>query len=136
VLRFFKLTIANGLLGNCDAHLKYFSLLERPEGLRLAPAYDIVNTAAYHAQDYSTRFAVRIDGRYWQHDQLDAAVLGTLGRNLDLNDRTVDRAFDDLRKAVAAVSRRVLDRAWNERGSGFLAAYEQIVSSAITRILP
>ncbi len=135
-LRFFKLTVANGLLGNCDAHLKNFSLLERPEGLRLAPAYDIVNTVAYHDQGYSTRFALRIDGRYWQHDQLDEAVFRTLGRNLELNARTVDRAFADLRKAIIPVSKRVRGGAWSEREPGFLAAYEQIVSSAIARILP
>jgi serine/threonine-protein kinase HipA len=136
VLHFFKLTVANGLLGNCDAHLKNFSLLERPEGLRLAPAYDIVNTVAYHDQGYSTRFALRIDGRYWQHDQLDEAVFRTLGHNLGLNDRTVDRAFADLRKAAAAASKRVRDGAWSEREPDFLAAYEEIVSSAIARILP
>jgi serine/threonine-protein kinase HipA len=136
VLRFFKLTIANGLLGNCDAHLKNFSLLERPEGMRLAPAYDIVNTVAYHAEGYSTRFALRIDDRYWGHDQLSEAVFRTPGRNLGLNDRTIDRGFADLRKAAVAVSARLRDAPAAEREPGFLFAYEQIVSSAIARILP
>ena len=136
VARFFKLTIANGLLGNCDAHLKNYSLLERPEGLRLAPAYDIVNTVAYHAEGYSTRFALRIDDHYWQHDQLSEAVFRTLGRNLGLNDRTVDRTFADLRKAAVAVAARLRDGLAAEREPGFLSAYEEIVSSAIARILP
>lgn len=136
LVRFYKLVIANGLLGNCDAHLKNFSLLERPEGLRLSPAYDIVNTVVYHSQGYSTRFALRIDGRYWQHDQLTDAVFRSLGRNLGLNDRVIGGAFSDLRKNIAGISKRLGGALHSEREPGFISDYEQIVSSAIGRILP
>lgn len=136
LVRFYKLVIVNGLLGNCDAHLKNFSLLERPEGLRLAPAYDLVNTVVYYAQGYSTRFALRIDGRYWQHDQLSDAVFQSLGRNLGLNDRVIAGAFNDLRKAIADVSKRLRATLHAERELSFITDYEQVVSAAIARILP
>ena len=70
------------------------------------------------------------------YHQLSEAVFRTLGRNLGLNARTVARSFADLRKAVVAVSARRHDAAAVEREPGFLFAYEQIVSSAIARILP
>ena len=47
VARFFRRLIVFVLVGNCDAHLKNLSLLETEDGLRLSPAYDIVNTALY-----------------------------------------------------------------------------------------
>lgn len=37
----------NEMLGNADAHLKNFSILYAEDGIRLAPAYDIVAYAAY-----------------------------------------------------------------------------------------
>ena len=41
--------VFNWLLGNTDAHVKNFSLLYSPglRRVRLAPAYDLVSTAAY-----------------------------------------------------------------------------------------
>ncbi|MGH8247303.1 MAG: type II toxin-antitoxin system HipA family toxin, partial [Gammaproteobacteria bacterium] len=37
--KFFRRLIVFALVGNCDGHLKNFSLLETPTGLRLAPLY-------------------------------------------------------------------------------------------------
>lgn len=51
VLLFFKQIVASYLLCNGDAHLKNFSLLEDALGqMRLAPAYDIMNTRL-HVED-------------------------------------------------------------------------------------
>ena len=46
---FFKLAVFNYLIGNCDTHLKNYSLLHSAnwETINLAPAYDLVSTAAY-----------------------------------------------------------------------------------------
>jgi serine/threonine-protein kinase HipA len=41
--RYFRLVVFNLVIGNADAHLKNFLLLETPDGLRLSPAYDLVN---------------------------------------------------------------------------------------------
>lgn len=45
--RFFELTVFNYIYGNGDAHLKNFSLIADGEDYRLAPAYDLLNTALH-----------------------------------------------------------------------------------------
>ncbi|MBI2439799.1 MAG: HipA domain-containing protein [Lentisphaerae bacterium] len=59
---FFERALLNFLLGNGDAHLKNFSLLETDEGsLRLSPAYDIVCSKAVLAQEMDS--ALTINGK-------------------------------------------------------------------------
>ncbi len=43
-LKLFRLTIFNYLIGNEDMHLKNFSIITRENVVKLAPAYDLVNT--------------------------------------------------------------------------------------------
>lgn len=95
LLRYFQRIVAFALLGNCDGHLKNFSLLETDAGLRLAPAYDIVNTYIYGAQGYSTRFGLRINDRLYQFDQVDRSVLTGLGDRLGLAATAVTKTFAD-----------------------------------------
>ena len=45
IRRFFRIILFNFVTLNDDAHLKNFSLIERNGEYRLAPAYDLVNTA-------------------------------------------------------------------------------------------
>jgi serine/threonine-protein kinase HipA len=59
---FFERVLLNFLLGNGDAHLKNFSLLETEDGgLRLSPAYDIVCSKAAIARE--TDFAITLNGK-------------------------------------------------------------------------
>lgn len=49
---FFRLVLGNYLLCNGDAHLKNFALLENAAGeMRLAPAYDVMNTRLHIRND-------------------------------------------------------------------------------------
>lgn len=58
---FVRAVLTSFLLGNSDAHGKNFSLLYDPAtGVRLAPLYDIVSTAAY--DDLTPRLAMAIGG--------------------------------------------------------------------------
>lgn len=59
--KFFARLIVFALAGNCDGHLKNFSLLETPAGLRLSPVYDVLNTAMY--ESYDRNLALSIDGK-------------------------------------------------------------------------
>jgi serine/threonine-protein kinase HipA len=45
--RFFELVVFNYIYGNGDAHLKNFSLMNDGHDLRLAPAYDLINTCLH-----------------------------------------------------------------------------------------
>jgi serine/threonine-protein kinase HipA len=59
---FFERVLLNFLLGNGDAHLKNFSLLETEHGgLRLSPAYDIVCSKAVIPKE--TDFAITLNGK-------------------------------------------------------------------------
>ena len=59
---FFERVLLNFLLGNDDAHLKNFSLLEaKAGGLRLSPAYDIVCSKAVIPKE--TDFAIPLNGK-------------------------------------------------------------------------
>ena len=52
--------IFNYLVGNADAHAKNLSLLIRPEGVSLAPFYDLISTAAY--RNLTAKLAMKVGG--------------------------------------------------------------------------
>lgn len=63
-LRLWDIIVFNYLIGNTDAHIKNFSLIynKNMNGIRLAPAYDIISTVIY---SQSTRdMAFSIGGKY------------------------------------------------------------------------
>lgn len=49
-LKLFRWLVFNVLAGNDDAHLKNLSFFVSPEGIRLAPHYDLLCTGAYHTR--------------------------------------------------------------------------------------
>jgi serine/threonine-protein kinase HipA len=44
LLKLFKLTLFNFLIGNEDMHLKNFSLITRGNNITLSPSYDLLNS--------------------------------------------------------------------------------------------
>lgn len=82
----------NILTGNTDAHLKNLSFLVHPDGIRLAPFYDLLSVAAYETPAFGqsawprqTRLAWPILGKSFIHDidrplLLEAAAVLGLGR--------------------------------------------------------
>lgn len=96
---YFELVVFNLVIGNADAHLKNFSLLERPEGLRLSPAYDLVNTLVY--SEYERHVALEIGGRKLPFDVLDRSVVERLGTEIGLPANAVRQTLDRLAKAFA-----------------------------------
>jgi serine/threonine-protein kinase HipA len=130
--RFFRRIIVFAVIGNCDAHLKNFSLLETEAGIRLSPAYDIVNTALYDRFDRS--LALSIDGQKLQLDAVTHAKLHAFGRSIGLPLKAVDKAFSDLRRTVAN-ARALLTPPAGEPPDGFFHRYAEIVNNACLRIL-
>lgn len=130
--RFYRRLIVFALVGNCDAHLKNFSLLETPAGLRLSPAYDIVNTALY--PQFEATFGLAIDGERRPLQDLDGALFRRLGKSIGLSARAVDQTFTDLKRQVekAAVHIRPPD---GEGPDGFVSRFAEIVSNQCLRIL-
>lgn len=96
--RFFRLVVFNLAIGNADAHLKNFSLLERDGELRFSPAYDLINTGTY---DFDREVALAIGGRKRQFEELDRATLVKLGTDIGLPEPAVQRALDDIAARLA-----------------------------------
>jgi len=130
--RFFRRLIVFVLVGNCDAHLKNFSLLETDAGLRLSPAYDIVNTALYDGFDQN--IALSINGKKPHLDQVTRALLKKFGQSIGLPARVVDQTFTDLHNRVRRAA-KLLTPPQGEPPDGFIHRYSEIVSRACLRIL-
>lgn len=130
--KFFRRLIVFALVGNCDGHLKNFSLLETPTGLRLAPLYDVVNTAFYPT--YDQNLALLIDGKRVQLDTVKRPLLENFARSIGLPDSAIERAFKDLQGRVRRAASH-LTPPQGEPPDGFVHRYSEIVSGACLRIL-
>ncbi|MBP7338299.1 HipA domain-containing protein [Niveispirillum sp.] len=129
--RFFRQLVTSALIGNADAHLKNFSLLERPEGMRLSPAYDLLNTLIYGGR-YDRHTALALAGVRQSLDQIDAALLLTFAKNIGLPKRAARRALREL-ATRAANSAKLIPPA-GEGADGFVHLYADIVHAACARV--
>jgi len=130
--RFFRRLVVFMLIGNCDGHLKNFSLLETPAGFRLSPLYDVVNTALY--PQYGQSLALTINGAYVKRDNVSRALLEGFGKSIGLPERAVAQVFADLRGKVRRAA-SVLEPPAGEGPDGFVTRFSEVVSSACLRIL-
>ena len=132
VARFFRRLAVFVLVGNCDAHLKNFSLVETDAGLRLSPAYDIVNTALYDGFDQN--LALAIEGKKPHLDQVTRDLLTKFGLSIGVSQRAIDQMFTDLRSRVRHAA-KLLKPPSAESPDGFVHRYAEIVSRACLKIL-
>lgn len=112
-LALFRLTIANLLLGNCDAHGKNISFLHAQEGVRLAPAYDVVSTQAYPHTD---RLGMRIAGVERLRDVDRVSVLAqaeAMGIQARLATREITSIVERLPSSIDAARTRAQDESWH-----------------------
>lgn len=129
--RFFRRLVVFVLVGNCDGHLKNFSLLETEAGLRLSPAYDIVNTAFYDGFDQ--QLALSIDGKKPNLDDVTKETLVAFGLSIGLSQRAIDQVFNDLATRVKRAN-NILQPPQGEPPEGFVHRYSEIVSRVCLRI--
>ena len=79
---FAQLLLFNYLIGNCDAHLKNYSLLWDEHGLRLAPGYDLVCTTYFPRFNRSLAMAL---GGERSIDAVTPQNLAELARDLGVS---------------------------------------------------
>lgn len=108
-----RLVISSLVLGNCDQHAKNISLLLDPEqGVRLAPAYDVVPTTALPGT--SPELSMRIGQEAFIEDLSHEALMSELGA-WDVGERAARRIIDDslarLEPAIEDARRQVADEA-------------------------
>lgn len=91
---FFERVLLNFLLGNGDAHLKNFSLLETDDGgLRLSPAYDIVCSKAVIPQE--TDCALTLNGK---SDKITRRDFGRFADTLRIPTKAIGDILDRFRQ--------------------------------------
>ena len=129
--RFFSALVFNLLIGNADAHLKNWSLLERPEGLRLSPQYDLLNTLLYG--DYDGRTALALCGDKVALDAVDRPLVLHFAERIGLPRRAADLRLADLKRRLARSNR--LQPPPAEPPDGFVNRYSDVVRNACARIL-
>ncbi|MRH98196.1 type II toxin-antitoxin system HipA family toxin [Agrobacterium tumefaciens] len=130
--RFFNRLVLFALIGNCDGHLKNFSLLETASGLRLSPAYDVVNTAFYDGFDQT--LALSFGGEKVQLEDADQGLFRTFGKTIGLPESAVNQAFKQLKRQVAKAA-PIIQPPDAEPPDGFMNRFKEIVDNACLRIL-
>jgi serine/threonine-protein kinase HipA len=128
---YFRLVVFSFAIGNADAHLKNFSLLERPEGLRLSPAYDLVSTMFY-AGSYDAITALEIGGRKRPLEELQRADLLDLGLAIGLPEPAATRSLDEVAKRLRTGT--ILNPKRRSGPDEFLARYSEVVSNQCGRL--
>lgn len=117
-LGLFRWLVFNVLVGNGDNHLKNLSFLVDHEGIRLAPAYDLLSTAVYETP------ALAPERRTWPASELAFSINGRT--------QFVDVGYDDLRAAGATLglAKATFEREIERQITGILctaeALFEQI----------
>lgn len=130
--RFFSALVFNFIIGNADAHLKNWSLLERPEGLRLAPLYDQLNTLVYGGE-YDTYTALDIGGSKIRLDEINRGIVQSFGDRIGLRQNAINIRLDRLKRRISRTRR--LEPSPAEPPDGFVNRYSEIVKNACARIL-
>jgi serine/threonine-protein kinase HipA len=86
------------LVGNADAHAKNISLLHHARGVRFAPLYDVVSTAAY--PELSRELALSV-GDELDPDEISSIHWSDLAEDFGLNVSAFVRVRRELAKRVA-----------------------------------
>jgi serine/threonine-protein kinase HipA len=130
--RFYQRLIAFALVGNCDAHLKNFSLLETRTGLRLSPIYDVLNTALY--EGYDQEFGLRLLGKKRHIETLNEALFREFGGSIGLTKAAIDQTFETLRRQAQKAALTIVPPE-AEAPDGFVTRFAEIVRNQCLRIL-
>ena len=130
VEKLFRVIVFNYVIGNGDAHLKNFSLLETPFGdFSLSPAYDLLATSIHLPDETRTALNLfdgdfeteshRLNAYYKRPDFIELATRFGITEGRALEDL---KAFDRQKDAVVTkVDRSLLSR---EAKAAYLALYE------------
>lgn len=106
------------LAANHDAHAKNFSLLYGPDGVGLAPIYDVLNTIDYRGvKPMDRKMAMSVGGEYRpgyvRHRHLER-MLADAGLGAAPALRRLRALAERAPAAVADARRELVDRAWDD----------------------
>ena len=107
ILKFFRLIVFNYLIGNGDAHLKNFSLLESSYGdMFLSPAYDLLNTGIHFPQESRTALDFFRDfetPEFGENGFYTSADFRELARRFHLPSKQIEKTLVEFRSSYDAI---------------------------------
>jgi serine/threonine-protein kinase HipA len=99
------------LVGNADAHAKNISLIHGGDGVRLAPLYDVLCTAAYPELDKQLALSI---GDELDPDLITSIHFADLADDFSLNATAFERVRRELSERVATQAQLLRDEALKE----------------------
>jgi serine/threonine-protein kinase HipA len=132
LMYFYKLVIFNMIVGNCDAHLKNFALVETANGMRLSPAYDLLNSLIYKDK-FDSNIGLSLGGEKCNIDRINKNLIIDFGINIGLKIKAINQIFNEMKRKFSKNPLLVPPK--HEPIDGFYHNYEYIVRSACHRIL-
>lgn len=114
IRRFFRLILFNFVTLNDDAHLKNFSLIERNGEYRLAPAYDLINTALqiWEPQIFALEKGLFREGMSFSDTrQISRRDFEEFGKRIGLPARIIKKEMDVF-AAEQPLAKELLDRSF------------------------
>ncbi len=97
LMKLFKLTLFNFLIGNEDMHLKNFSLITRNQKITLSPAYDLLNTTIV-LPNSKEEMALPLNGKKNHLKKTD--YLEYFAPRLQLNSEAVASVLQTIQQAI------------------------------------
>lgn len=132
-LQLLRWAIFQVLIGNTDAHAKNLSFFSGPEGLSLAPAYDLVCALAFDRQALAGTYAMAI-GDAFSEDELCPYEWANFAETCGLNPKLVGRELTRLAKATLAALDRELGEAIRLGAKAEpVATLEQVIRTSCRR---
>lgn len=120
VTNYFELVFFSWLTGNNDMHLKNFSLFETTSGIRLTPAYDLLNAVIINPKD-DEELALTLNGRKKKLQKEDFIKLAaTLGIEVVIVERLIKKYSKLLPKFETVIQHSFLNIELKEQYAGLI----------------
>lgn len=124
---FFERVLLNFLLGNGDAHLKNFSMLETEEGeLRLSPAYDIVCSKAVLPKELDC--ALTLNGK---QNKIGHKDFEQFGAGLKIPSKVINGIFERFRQSHPMM---IEQTGYSHLSAGLQESVHQIITERHQRL--
>lgn len=97
LVKLFKLTVFNFLIGNEDMHLKNFSLITKNNKILLSPVYDLINSTI--ALKTAEEIALPLNGKKHNLTKRDFFHYFA-GERLELNPKIIAKILEEIKEAI------------------------------------
>ncbi len=122
LVKLFKLTLFNFLVGNEDMHVKNFSLITRDQKVTLSPAYDLLNTTIAQ-KNTKEELALSLNGKknnLRKKDFFEYFAANRLGLNQTMINQVIEEFHKNIPIFEPAITNSFLSKKMQEKYLGLL----------------